>query len=121
MITLFFAFFTLQVPAPVFAGKVLDEKVQPLPNAVIQIFQNGVLKGGNATDFDGYYRIKLPEPGCYHLVTFYSGYDSLVIKDICLKRGDELTHNLRLNYCPAIQEPQPPMNHSPKCILCPIY
>ena len=58
-------------------GKILDEKKEPMPSAVIQVFQNGVLKGGVATDFDGYYTFNNLEPGQYNVITTYVGYDSI--------------------------------------------
>ena len=58
-------------------GKILDEKKEPMPSAVIQVFQNGVLKGGVATDFDGYYTLNNLEPGQYNVIVTYVGYDSI--------------------------------------------
>ena len=43
-------------------GRVTDNKKETLPSAVVQVFQNGVIKGGTATDYDGNYTINSLRP-----------------------------------------------------------
>ena len=40
-------------------GRIVDEKTkQPIPSAIVQALQGGMVKGGAATDYDGNYEIK---------------------------------------------------------------
>jgi CarboxypepD_reg-like domain len=58
-------------------GKVMDGRVnEPLINAYIQLFQNGQIKAGNITDYDGNYIFKPIAPGEYDMIVSYNGYDS---------------------------------------------
>ena len=47
------------------AGKVTDEKGEPMVGAVVAVFKNGVSKTGAQTDIDGVYRINNLDPGKY--------------------------------------------------------
>jgi len=83
-------------PTGVIKGVVLDDKKQPLPSAAIQVYQAGILKGGNITDFDGNYTIGPLEPGNYDLLVLYPGYDSLQEKSIVVSKGDTTTKNFQM-------------------------
>jgi hypothetical protein len=61
----------------IFKGRVLDEKKQPLASAGVMLYQNGIMQGGAATDYDGWFSIKKLNPGKYDVLVLYSGYDSL--------------------------------------------
>jgi len=58
-------------------GNIMDDKKEPLPSAVVQVFQNGVLKGGAATDYDGNYIITPLDTGKYDVIVLYYGFDSI--------------------------------------------
>ncbi len=72
-------------PFEAIKGTITDEKKEPLPSAVVQVYHDGVLKGGAATDFDGNYGIFLTEPGVYDLLIRYEGYDSMNAKAIVIE------------------------------------
>lgn len=84
-------------------GTILDETGEPLPFVNVTLKQNGNLKTGATTDFDGNFKISSLEPGKYDLEVSFVGYQSqktegIVIKgdkllplpDITLKEGDIL-------------------------------
>jgi len=48
-------------------GTIKDETGDPIPFVNVAILQNGVLKGGSQTDFDGKYKISSISPGSYVL------------------------------------------------------
>ena len=73
------------------SGRVFDDKKEPLPSAVVQVSQNGVVKGGAATDFDGNYIIKPVEAGYYNLVITYHRLYSFIITGI-LVHPQEMTN-----------------------------
>ena len=74
-------------------GKLVDENGHPIPYASINIFEQGVLKGYDKTDFNGNYKVKLSRSGTYDLKISSVGYESLDIKNIQLKKNQ----NLRLD------------------------
>ena len=69
-------------------GQVVDEKKEPMLNAEILVYHEGVMKGGTITDFDGFYVIRPLDPGIYKVFVMYAGFDS-VQKDIEIV-GDSL-------------------------------
>ena len=75
-------------------GVVLDDTKQPLPSAVIQLFQNNVLKGGAATDFDGYYKLDSIPPGEYDVMVTYYGLDTFLTTGVVLKSGSHVNVNV---------------------------
>ena len=44
------------------SGRVLDDKKEPMPSAVIQVYQGGILRSGTVTDYDGNYTVKPLDP-----------------------------------------------------------
>jgi carboxypeptidase family protein len=96
LITLLLAISWLPSIAQEIAGKILDDKKEPLPSAGVLAFRGSVLKGSVVTDYDGDYSIKLPEPGYYREVVFYSGFDSVTIHDIIVSPGQRTTQNFIL-------------------------
>lgn len=66
------------------SGKVLDDKKEPLINASIQVYRNGVLIGGVVTDFDGLYLISLPSPGEYDVLCSFPGYDPIRVTNLTI-------------------------------------
>ena len=77
-------------------GRILDEKKQPIPSAIVQAYQGGIIKGGAATDYDGNYEIKPLESGYYFLVVTYLGYDTEKIKDVMVPPSDETKVNFSM-------------------------
>ncbi len=80
-------------------GRVLDEKKEPLPSAVVQVYQGGTLRGGNVTDYDGNYTVKPLEPGTYDVLVLYSGYDSILVQNVRVNPGatTPLNFNMKLH------------------------
>jgi len=79
------------------AGKVLDEKKEPLLSATVQVYQGGILKGGNVTDFDGIYSVKPLEPGFYDIVVSFTGYDSIMVTKVIVEPGHRTTQNFTMS------------------------
>ncbi len=78
------------------AGKVLDDKKEPLINAAVQIFQGGIAKGGTVTDYDGNYSVKPLEPGLYDVYVMYTGYDSMATVGVIVTSGNRTTVNFAM-------------------------
>src|SRR6201996_9745456 len=78
------------------SGRVLDDQKQPLPSAAVQVYQGGILKGGNITDYDGNYTIKPLDPGYYDVLVLYTGYDSIRITNVVVVPGDRTTQNFTM-------------------------
>ncbi len=79
------------------AGKVIDEKKEPMINATVQVYQGGILKGGIVTDFDGFYVVKPLDPGYYDVLVLYAGYDSIMIKGVVVTGGNNTTQNFTMS------------------------
>jgi hypothetical protein len=78
------------------AGKVLDEKKEPLLSATVQVFKGGILQGGNVTDFDGLYSIKPLDPGNYDVLVSFTGYDSVMITRVVVQPGGKTPLNFNM-------------------------
>ena len=72
-------------------GIITDEKKEPLPSAVVQVSQNGVIKGGEITDYDGNFTIRPLTPGYYDVTISYYGYDSVAVHSVYIGSGDTAT------------------------------
>lgn len=64
------------------SGKILDEKKDAILGVIIEVSQNGKLKGGTTSDEDGKYTVKSLPPGRYYLKAMYTSYKTVVVKDI---------------------------------------
>lgn len=60
------------------SGVVLDGKGEPIVNASISIRQDGILKSGAISDYDGKFLAKDMAPGTYEVTVSYVGYTSQV-------------------------------------------
>jgi outer membrane receptor protein involved in Fe transport len=69
------------------AGKVVDEKGEPLPFATIAIIKNGIPKTGGQTDIDGAFRINNIDPGSYDVECSMVGMSSQRITGVKLTAG----------------------------------
>jgi Carboxypeptidase regulatory-like domain len=83
---------TATTPQPGATGNIsgieLDEHKEPLINAAVQVYQNGILRGGSITDFDGKYTVHGLDNGEYDVVVLYIGYDSLKATNCIVSGGD---------------------------------
>lgn len=77
-------------------GTVVDEKNEPVFNAVVQVMQDGVTKGGAVTDFNGNYRVALIKRDNYTLVVKYIGYNEHQVRNIETNAGETVTINVVL-------------------------
>jgi len=92
---IFFLLILLTEPliAQEIAGKLLDEKREPMIAAQVVIYQNGVLKGGALTDDDGDYSIRPLDAGKYGVLAVHQGYDSVMITNVVVSAGNRTTQN----------------------------
>ncbi|MCW3122280.1 MAG: TonB-dependent receptor [Flavipsychrobacter sp.] len=79
------------------SGRVLDEKKEPMPSAVIQVYQGGILRSGTVTDYDGNYTVKPLDPGYYDVLVLYTGYDSIKETGVIVTPGARTTRNYSLS------------------------
>ena len=77
-------------------GRVLDDKKEPLPSAIVQVYSGGILKGGAATDLDGNYVVKPLDAGYYNVLVLYAGYDSIMITQVIVSSGNRTTQNFTM-------------------------
>ena len=70
-------------------GTVVDESGEPLPFVNVALWQNGTLKTGASTDFDGHFKISNIEPGKYDLEVKYVGFTTVKTEGIIIK-GNKL-------------------------------
>jgi hypothetical protein len=63
-------------------GTVLDEKKQPIVNAVIRAFEGNIEKGGAVTNFDGNYSIKPLDAGRYDMKATYAGCKETIVQGV---------------------------------------
>ncbi|HTM66494.1 MAG TPA: VIT domain-containing protein [Flavipsychrobacter sp.] len=84
------------------SGTVYDEQTEPIIGAIVQLFQQGVRRGGTATNIDGNYSIKpLPPAANYELQIRYAGYKPVTIRNVLIA-PDRFTH-LNVNMDPSNQ------------------
>ncbi|MBX2906337.1 MAG: von Willebrand factor type A domain-containing protein [Taibaiella sp.] len=87
---------TLQSTAQEIAGKVVDEKKEPILSALVVVLQSGIHVQQNVTDFDGNYNIRKLTPGYYDLLVTYAGYDSVLITKLTVVPGKVTTQNVSM-------------------------
>lgn len=68
-------------------GKVVDEKNEPVPFANVVIKQNGLLKTGATTNFDGEFKISNLEGGSYDVEVSYVGYNPYKLEGVKVASG----------------------------------
>ena len=88
-IPLLFLCFTITIMAQTsLSGKVTDaETKDPILFGAVAIYQNGVLKFGRETDFDGNYNFSNLDPGTYDIEFSYLGYQTLRIEKVTVFAG----------------------------------
>jgi hypothetical protein len=64
------------------SGIVQDGKKEPLISAIIQVMQNGIIKGGATTNVNGRFIIKSLRPGTYSVKIQYSNYLTQVVDNV---------------------------------------
>ncbi len=94
--TLLLTLATLQAVAQEISGRVLDERKEPMPSAAVQVYQAGILMGGNISDYDGNYTIKPLQPGNYDVLVLYIGYDSVLVTGVMVVANSMTTQNFQM-------------------------
>lgn len=75
------------------SGRVLNEVKEPLPDALIFLYQHHNLTGKSIADFDGNYEFKSLDTGKYDLMVIYKGYDSIRLIDVVVRTGQRTISN----------------------------
>ena len=68
-------------------GKVNDETGEGFPFVNVALFQNGNLKFGGTTDFDGVFKISNVTAGSYDLEIKFVGYQTYRLEGLIVKGG----------------------------------
>ena len=68
-------------------GKVFDETNDGFPFVNIALFQNGNIRGGATTDFDGVFKISNISAGTYTLEIKFVGYQTYRLEGLIVKGG----------------------------------
>jgi hypothetical protein len=71
-----------------------------LPNVVVQVYQNGLLKGGCVSDYDGNFIIRPLEIGSYDVTVIYWGYDTLIVNNVRVTKEDSTLIKLEYQMLP---------------------
>lgn len=87
---------TLQSTAQEIAGKVVDEKKEPMLSACVLALRGDTVIQGTVTDFDGNYNIRKLTPGYYDLLVTFAGYDSVLITKLIVAPGNLTTQNVSM-------------------------
>jgi len=74
-------------------GKVLSEKKEPFPNAIIQVFHDSILIESTITDIDGNYTIKPLVAGYYNILITHPLYFGIEIQGAVVSPGNRTTQN----------------------------
>jgi hypothetical protein len=77
-------------------GQILDDHQDAVPNTMVRVYKNGVLKLEASVDYDGYYDIKPLKRGKYDLIATYRGYDTALIKNIRVRPNHTVTLNFTM-------------------------
>lgn len=77
-------------------GKLLNEKGEPIPFALIVALNGGIQKGYSKTDLNGNYKIKPLKPGTYNLVASSVGYSKIEIQGVEVRAGRIVTQNISI-------------------------
>ena len=77
-------------------GYVIDDKKEPMINAVVQIYQNDIQKGGVITDKNGLYTISPLDTGEYSVLFSYNSYDSVLITKVLIRKNEYATIDCQL-------------------------
>lgn len=76
-------------------GRITDEKGQSLEFATVMVIQDGIIKGGTKTDFNGYYTIYPLLKGTYNLKVSYIGLETEEMNEIPLSSKRKVDLQMR--------------------------
>ncbi len=76
-------------------GTILDKTSgESLPFVNVVLYQDGIMKKGTTSDFDGNYSIKEITPGIYEMRFQYIGYKPYVVKDVKIEPSASIKRNI---------------------------
>ena len=78
-------------------GKVLNEKGEPVPFALVVAVEAGIQRGYGKSDFNGNYKIKPLGAGTYSLLISSVGHNRLEIQGVRVRGGRSLTQNITIS------------------------
>lgn len=87
-------------------GQILDNKGLPCIQSFMLVYQEGILRAGTQTDYDGNYVVKPLAPGEYSLYVIRSGYDTLQVP-VTVYQDSFLVLNYQLDSSRKNQPPTP--------------
>jgi len=85
-------------------GKVTDNNNEVIINAVVQVIQGGIAKGGAVTDYDGNYIVKPLAPGRYDVVVRFIGYKESKITGVIVGPDKNTEVNFKLKPSTQLDE-----------------
>ena len=98
LFALLLSLFSIQLSAQELFGHVLDERKEPVVNASVCVYKDGIVMAITVTDYDGNYTVKPLEPGCYDVGVFYVNHDAAYICDVILTSGPRwMSLNFNIN------------------------
>jgi hypothetical protein len=75
------------------SGTIANDHKENVIIGVVLVKQNGILKGGACTDYDGKYWVKPLDAGLYDVTAFYGSYDTLTITGVPVAQGQKTLQN----------------------------
>lgn len=94
---LFLCFTTTIMAQTSLSGKVTDADTKdPILFGAVVVYQNGILKSGTETDFDGNYNFRNLDPGTYDVEFSYLGYQTLLIEKVTVIDGKAIRLNAEI-------------------------
>lgn len=96
IITLLLVLLALNAGAQEIFGKIVNENGDPVIIGAVLVKQNGVLKDGACSDYDGFYLVKSLAPGYYDVTVFYGCYDTITMTKVLVGSTGRTTANFNL-------------------------
>ena len=79
------------------SGKVIEQASKdPVLFGAVTLYQNGILKRGTETDFDGNYRFSKLTPGTYDVEVSYLGFRKRRVEGVLVQGGKAMILNIEL-------------------------
>jgi len=86
-------------------GRVLDDKKEVFPGAIVQVYLGAILKEEVITDLDGNYTIGPLEAGYYDLLVKHNGYNEIKVTSVIVSTQNRTTQNFILKRVAANELP----------------
>ncbi|MBK8556978.1 MAG: carboxypeptidase-like regulatory domain-containing protein [Lewinellaceae bacterium] len=93
------------VTEPAIKGMVYDnESKEPLVGATVRVLQSEKTILGALADIDGIFMIQTLEPGNYDIQVSYTGYETMIMKDVKVEAGRPLVLDFGLKSATTLNE-----------------